>query len=122
MYTLHYQNFNDSVLSSVFPEKLKMADITPTHKKEETIFKNNYSPVSILPCVSKLFERNMYDQVGIFMERHLSTHLCGFRRGYSAEYCLMAMLEKCKKGLDRGNIVGALLTDLSQAFCTCFYL
>ena len=108
--------YNDSVLSSVFPEKLKMADITPTHKKEETIFKNNYRPVSILPCVSKLFERNMYDQVWIFMERHLSTHLCGFRKDYSAEYCLMAMLEKCKKGFDRGNIAGALLTDLSKAF------
>ena len=50
------------------------------------------------------------------MEIHLLTHLCGFRKGYSAEYCLMAMLEKRKKGLDRANIVGALLTELSKAF------
>ena len=93
--------FNDSVLSSICPENLKMADITPTHKKEETILKNNYRPVSILPCVSKLFEQNMYDQIWQFMERHLSAHLCGFREGYSREYFSMVMLEKCKKALDK---------------------
>ena len=52
---------NDSVQSSNFPENLKMDDITLTHKKDETILKNIYRPVSILLCVSKLFERNMYD-------------------------------------------------------------
>ena len=93
--------YNDSVLSSIFLKNLKRVDITTTHKMVENILKNNYRPVSILPCVSKLFERNTYDQIWLSMERHLSAHLCGFRKGYSTEYCLIAMLEKCKKALQK---------------------
>ena len=89
-----------------------MADTTQTHNKDETILKNNYRPVSILPCVSKLFEGNMYDQIWLFMEKHLSVHLCGFRKGYNTEYCLMEMLEKCKNALDKSNISGALHTGI----------
>ena len=91
-----------------------MADLQ--NKTEETFLKNNYRPVSILPCVSKLFERNMYDQVWLFMERQLSAHLCGFRKGYSTEYCLIAMLEKCKNALGKSNIAGTLHTDRPKAF------
>ena len=40
----------------------------------------------------------------------------GIGKGYSTEYCLIAMLENCKKALDKSNIAGALLTDLSKAF------
>ena len=42
-----------------FAERLKLADITPLHKKLETILKENYRPVSLLPVVSKIFERLM---------------------------------------------------------------
>ena len=50
------------------------------------------------------------------MKQHLSQYLCGFREGYNSEYCLMLMLEKWKRSLDKKNIAGALLTDLSKAF------
>jgi len=86
--------YNESVLSSNFPGPLKMADITPAHKKGDTSKKENYRPVSILPSISKIFERNMYDQIYRYMNNHLSNYLCGFRKGYSTQYCLIAMLEK----------------------------
>ena len=108
--------YNDSVLNYTFPDLLKMADITPAHKKDETTLKNNYRPISILPSVSKLFERIMYDQIWTFIETYLSAYLCGFRKGYSTEYCLISMLEKGKKALDEQKIVEILLTDLSKAF------
>ena len=57
----------DSVNSSNFPSALKHADITPGHKKDETTQKGNYRPVSILPTVSKIFERNMYNEIDIYM-------------------------------------------------------
>ena len=41
----------------------KQADIIPLHKKLETIFKENYRPVSLLPVVSKIFERLMSKQI-----------------------------------------------------------
>ena len=108
--------FNDAVVNSTFPATLKMAEITPAHKKDETTLKENYRPISILPSVSKIFGRTMYDHIYEYMGTKLSHYLCGFRKGYSTQYCLIAMLEQWKKALDKHNIAGALLTDLSKAF------
>ena len=108
--------FNDSLKSREFPTPLKMADIIPGHKKLETTNIDNYRPVSILPCISKIFERIMDDQISIYMSTHLSRHLCGFRKGYNTQHCLLIMLERWKKALDKRNIAAALLTDLSKAF------
>ena len=80
-----------------FPSALKMADISPVHRKDERTNKENHRPVSILPSVSKIFERIIYCQIDNYVNKHLSDHLCGFRKGYSMQYCLIFMLEKWKK-------------------------
>ena len=108
--------FNSSIINIFFPSALKMADITPAHKKDERTNKENFRPVSILPSVSKIFERIIYCQIDNEINKHLSDHLCGFRKGYSTQSCLIFMLEKWKKELDKSNAAGALLTDLSKAF------
>ena len=41
---------------------------------------------------------------------------CGFRKGFNAQHCLLAMLEKWKKVVDTKKVFGALLTDLSKDF------
>ena len=46
----------------------------------------------------------------------LSKFQCAFRKGYSTQDCLLAMVKNCKKALDQGKEYGALLTDLSKAF------
>ena len=58
----------------------------------------------------------MHEDINRFMNDKLSPYLCGFRKGYNTQHCLMVMLEKWKKALDKRNIAGALLTDLSKAF------
>ena len=50
------------------------------------------------------------------MEPLFSKQQCGFRKGYSTQYCLLSMLEKWKSAVDKGKYFGALLTDLSKAF------
>ena len=108
--------YNDSNLNMEFPAPLKLADIKPTHKKNDTTNKENYRPVSILPSVSKLFERNMFEQISGYIEKFLSPYLCGFRKGFSTQHSLIVMLEKWRKALDNNKLAGALLTDLSKAF------
>ena len=76
-----------------FPDSLKLADITPTHKKDDTTHKQNYRPLSILPSVSKLFERNMFEQISDYIDNFSSPYLCGFRKGYSTQHSLVVMLE-----------------------------
>ena len=85
------------VLGRKFSSQLKLADITPLHKKLETIKKENYRPVSLLPVVSKLFERLMQKQMVSYIEKFLSPYLCGYRKGFNAQYALIAMIEKWKK-------------------------
>ncbi len=109
---------NEVIENKKFPNKLKYADITPIFKKLECILVDNYRPVSILPVVSKIFERIMQKQMNIFVENRLSPYLCGYRKGYNAQYALTAMIEKWKKSLDNKGIGGAILMDLSKVFDT----
>ena len=63
---------NDSISQEIFPNSLKVADITPGHKKFDKSNKANYRPVSILPTISKVFDRNMFEQINTYMSDYLS--------------------------------------------------
>ena len=112
---MHIWN-NEIVENKKFPRKLKFADITPTFKKLENILAENYRPISVLPSVSKFFERLMQKQVNNFIERYLSLYLCGYRKGYNSQYALLAMIEKWKMSLDNNGLAGGILMDLSRVF------
>ena len=58
----------------------------------------------------------MFNQTSTYIDNHLSKCLCGFRKGYRCQQCLILMLGKWKKALDNHNMAGALLTDQSKAF------
>ena len=109
-------DFNNTVIHSFFLENLKLSDVIPSHKKDDKMGKTNYRPVSTIPSISKIYERLLYSQIETFIENILSHNQCGFRKGYSAQYCLIKMLEKWKSALDNKKHTGALLTDLSKAF------
>ena len=100
----------------VFPNELKQVDIKPIYKKESRNEKENDRPVSILPNLSKIFERCMYDQLKDHFDKLLSKYQCGFRKGFSTQHCLLAMIEKLRKSLVSGGTSAALFTDLSKAF------
>ena len=61
----------------------------------------------------------LHDQISTYFANILSKNQCGFRKGYSSQHCLIAMIEKWKKSLDIKGSFGVLLTALSKAFdCT----
>ena len=110
---------NEIVTGKNFPDQLKLADIIPIHKKYESFLPKNYRPVSVLPIVSKIFERLMHNQMNAYITKYLSPYLCGYRKGYNPQYALVTMIEKWKKALDKpGGIFTAILMDLSKAFDT----
>ena len=73
-------SFNNAVNKGVFPDKLKQADIKPIYKTVSRNKKENCRSVSILPNLSKIFERCMYDQLKDHFEKLLSKYHCGFRK------------------------------------------
>ena len=62
-------DFNSSIETGMFPSCLKLADITPAFKKDDMHEKSNFRPVSILPAVSKVYERSMDKKIGDFLRR-----------------------------------------------------
>ena len=101
---------------STFPEELKARDITSLLNQENAFSKKNYRPITVLPSVSKLFERLMQNQMLPFVQSILFPLLCGFREGYGTQHALLSLIETCNKSIDSGGIAGAVLTDLSKAF------
>ena len=81
----------------------------------------NYRPVSVLPTVSKVFERLLHRQMSIFVENFLSPYMFGYRKGFSTQEALLSLIETWKEVLDRMGHGGAVLTDLSKAFDTINY-
>ena len=59
--------------SSMFPNSLKLADVTPLHKKDRKELKEDYRSVSILPTLSKIFE--MFAQISAFFDSFLKTSM-----------------------------------------------
>ena len=106
------------VRKNVFPDELKLAELTPIFKKGDSTLAKNYRPVSVLPCISKIFERIMQKQIAEYIEYFLSQFLCGYRKGYNTQIALMGLIEKWKKALDQKGFAGAILMDLSKAFDT----
>ena len=109
-------DFNNSIETGIFPENQKWADVSPIFKKGDKCCKTNYRPVSLLSPLSKIFERIMLDQMNHYFLNILSIYLCGFRKGMSTQTCLIYLVEKWKRSLDRSGKCGVLLTDLSKAF------
>ena len=111
-------SINCSLRESTFPEKLKHSEVILLYKKFDPLKKENYRPVSLLPYVSKVFERIIYQQINTYMKDKLSKCLTGFRKSHGTQHLLVTMLEKWKKAVDNGEYVSALFLDLSKAFDT----
>ena len=60
----------------------------------------------------------MQKQILEYIDKHLSPHLRGYRKGYSIQTALISMLEKWKLFIDNKGLAGGVLMDLSKAFDT----
>ena len=68
--------------------------MSPVFKKKDKTFVENYRPVSVLPTVSKIFERIMQKQISDYIGKFLSPFLCRYRKGFSTKYALLTLIER----------------------------
>ena len=59
---------NMSLSEGIFSNLLKETHVCPTYKKGEVTKCEDYRPISLLPNVSKLFERVMYNRLEEFLK------------------------------------------------------
>ena len=83
-----FENVNNMIDTDIYPEQLKWAVVKPAHKKDFRTDKENFRPVSILPNISKIYERCLFKQLTNYFEDLFSKYQCGFRKGFSVANCL----------------------------------
>ena len=86
------------------------------HKKEDSLNKTNFRPVSILTGISKLYESVVNDQLLKYFSRLFNDLISAYRKGYSCQSLLVKCIDNWKNALDKQQHIGALFMDLSKAF------
>ena len=111
---------NQSILSGTFPDKLKLAKVIPIHKKGDDTKIDNYRPISILPAISKIFERVLFNQIDEYFSSHnlYNDSQYGFRTKHSTEHATLELVDRISQELDKGNTPLNIFIDLSKAFDT----
>jgi hypothetical protein len=90
--------------------------VVPLHKKNSQLEVGNYRPVSILPVVSKFFEKAIYEQLSHYFENIFQPFLSAFRPGFGCNTALLKIIEDWKKAIDCNQYTAAVLMNLSKAF------
>ena len=87
----HALLFNTSIETSRFPDSWKVARVTPIFKDGDKTKKSNYRPISVLPVISRLFEKLVTNQLYQYMndKGHFSSVQSGFLRLHSTVTCLL---------------------------------
>ena len=78
-----------------------MVDLIPIFKKDDPFEKANYRPISLLPSLSEVYKKLIYQQLNAYFENNLSPLLCGFRSSYSIQHALLNLINKWYSCLPR---------------------
>ena len=72
-----------------FPDACKIAKVKPLFKKGSKTDPSNYRPISLLPLLSKVFEKVVLDQTEEFLSLNkiLYDYQSGFRKNDSTDTC-----------------------------------
>ena len=54
---------NQSLVTGIFPNALKLSKVIPLYKKDDNQYLSNYRPISLVPTILKVFERVLYTQI-----------------------------------------------------------
>ena len=86
---------------SLAADLLKCAQVTPIFKEDDPVIEKNYRPVSILPTLSKIYERLLSYQVTDHFNTISHDFLSAFRASYGCQTTLLRLVEDWKQALDK---------------------
>ena len=114
---------NNCIEKSIFPHQWKTAKIRPILKISNPVKISDYRPISILPILSKVFERVILEQLFNFIEENsvYAKTQSGFRKGHSCAYMLLKLKDDIIKAMNNGDVSICVAADYSKAFDTIKY-
>ena len=112
--------FNSSFRLGTFPDRWKIARITPIYKSGAKDDTNNYRPISILSVLSKLYEKIAHDQLIDFLQsnKKLTKYQFAFRKLHSTITSLIGVSDHWYSNIDNKKANFALFLDLKKSFDT----
>ena len=101
---------NQTHLTGIFPNKLKIAKVIPLFRKGDKSIIENYTP--ILPSISKVFEKIIFNQLYDHFQKHnlFFNGQYGFRRNHSTELATLDLIEN----------ISASTGHTQKSICHCF--
>ena len=111
---------NSSVNSGTFPKLLKIARVVPIHKGGTKSDVTNYRPISILPTLSKIFEKIIHKKVTVFFNKFnlFYPDQYGFQSKKSTTDAIIRFTDKCYDILNDKKSLISIYLDFSKAFDT----
>lgn len=111
---------NKSITTSIFPTAWQEALIKPIPKKDNPLELKDLRPISILPCISKILEKIIYNQLSDFLESNniLPNMQSGFRKKRGTTTALVDVVDEILGAQDAGQGTILVLLDYSRAFDT----
>ena len=96
---------NQSLITGIYPHRLKIAKVIPIYKKENKLLMDNYRPISLLSSMSKLFEKVVHNQLFTYFQKNrlLYNGQYGFRMNHSTELAAIELVDRILKDIDNKN-------------------
>lgn len=112
--------FNLCLRTAVFPTHLKVAIIKPIFKAGEKNSFNNYRPISLLPILSKILEKILFNYISSYLNEHNVLHPLqfGFRKAHSTYMPIAHLVDQITSSLQNKLTTCVLYLDLKKAFDT----
>ena len=114
---------NNCIDKGIFPNEWKVARVCPIPKVKNPTELNEYRPISVLPILSKIFEKVILNQLLSFIETHnvYKTTQSGYRKGHSSISLLMKLKDDIQRAMNNNEVMLSVFADYSKAFDTVNY-
>ena len=109
------------MITGELPDFWKIAHITPIPEVHSPSSLSEYRPISVLPVLSKLFEKVFYHRVYSYLTEHnlIDKRQYGFRENHLRELAITTIYDELLRNFDNKLITCSLFLDLSKAFDCC---
>ena len=116
--------FDTSISEGLLPNNWKVARVAPIYKEGPTEDRSNYRPISVLPVLSCLFEKTIFDELNVYFEDNKSffSYQSGFRALHSVLTCLLKSNDDWYQDFDKGFLSSVVFIDLRKAFDTVHHV
>ena len=112
--------FNLALENAIYPEKMKIAEVTPIFENGDLENIRNYRPISVLLCFSRMIERIMYNWLYKYLckEKLLYSKQFGFQKIYSVDHAIFHLVNQIHVSFENDKYTLRVFVNLSKAFGT----